>query len=183
MLSITRYESSEDVVFACQFLAVELNMRRPAETPGIYTFWRGRDCVYVGRSGNLRQRLNNGHPRRKEMPDCIVKWLPCQNHKQVERWLIEKLRPSGNGLLGGKRTATSFKKLNATTIEKDADPEVGELVEVDIPDIGRERFLRVRCGTGRRFALPVPPEMTTALQANCWTYGIDETEFNPEVRT
>ena len=74
-------------------------------------------------------------------------------------------------------------ELNATTIEKDADPEVGELVEVDIPDIGRERFLRVRCGTGRRFALPVPPEMTTALQANCWTYGIDETEFNPEVRT
>lgn len=64
-------------------------------------------------------------------------------------------------------------ELNAKTINRDDDPEVGELVEVEIPEIGRERFIRVRCGTGRDFALPVPPEMTTALEANAWTYGID----------
>jgi len=75
-------------------------------------------------------------------------------------------------------------KLNATTIDKDADPQIGELVEVDIPDIGRERFLRVECGTKRQFALPVPPEMNTALQANSWTYGIDENVLRQlEVRT
>jgi hypothetical protein len=75
-------------------------------------------------------------------------------------------------------------ELNATTLNKDSDPLVGELVEVDIPDIGRAKFLRVLCGTGRTFALPVPPNMHTALEANAWTYGL-EPDFirNLEVRT
>jgi hypothetical protein len=46
------------------------------------------------------------------------------------------------------------------------------LVEVNLPDAGRERFLRVRCGTGRNFAIPVPPTLKTALAANAWTYDI-----------
>ena len=70
-------------------------------------------------------------------------------------------------------------------IDRDEDPEIGELVEVEIPEIGREKFLRVLCGTGREFALPVPPDMKTALQANSWTFGFDDfREFmKPEVRT
>jgi hypothetical protein len=64
-------------------------------------------------------------------------------------------------------------KLDAKTIDKDADPQVGELLEVELPDAGRERFLKVKCGTGRTFALPVPPDMKTALQANAWSYGVD----------
>ena len=64
-------------------------------------------------------------------------------------------------------------KLGCRSVQKDDDPEIGELVEVDIPEIGRERFLRVRCGTGRAFALPVPPNVSTALEANAWTYGIE----------
>ena len=59
-----------------------------------------------------------------------------------------------------------------SSIDKDDDPMVGELVEVTIPEIGKERFLRVVCGTGRKFALPVPPNMKTALEANAWTYNI-----------
>lgn len=74
-------------------------------------------------------------------------------------------------------------RLNARTIERDDDPSIGELVDVDIPEIGRERFLRVTCGTGRRFALPVPPHVTTALEANAWTYGLDADAYKPEVRT
>lgn len=65
-----------------------------------------------------------------------------------------------------------LKKLNAITIDKDVDPEIGELLEVDIPDVGRDKFLRVLCGTGREFAMPVPPTMKTALEANAWTYDI-----------
>jgi hypothetical protein len=81
--------------------------------------------------------------------------------------------------------ANILKTLNATVIEADEDPEIGTLVEVEIPEIGREKFLRVRCGTGREFALPVPPDMKTALQANAWTFGMDDaSEFViPEVRT
>jgi len=74
-------------------------------------------------------------------------------------------------------------KLNAKVINADPDDEIGTLVEVDIPDIGKERFLRVKCGTGREFALPVPPELTTALDANAWTYGLEAKDFMPEVRT
>ena len=77
-----------------------------------------------------------------------------------------------------------LRELKAKTIEKDEDPTIGELVEVTIEG-GRERFLRVLCGTGREFALPVPPDMQTALQANAWTYGIDDAAkfVKPEVRT
>ncbi len=64
-------------------------------------------------------------------------------------------------------------ELKAKTIDQDEDPMIGELVEVTIPDVGKEKFLRVLCGTGRKFALPVPPNMKTALEANSWTYGVD----------
>jgi len=76
-----------------------------------------------------------------------------------------------------------LRELDARTIDKDEDPQIGELVEVNIPDIGSEKFLRVLCGTGREFALPVSPEMTTALQANAWTYGLDSIDYKPEIRT
>jgi len=75
-------------------------------------------------------------------------------------------------------------ELDAKVINEDEDPEVGTLLEVEIPEIGPEKFLRVMCGTKREFALPVPPEMTTALEANAWTFGFDKDEFlKPEVRT
>lgn len=73
--------------------------------------------------------------------------------------------------------------LNYRLINKDEDPQIGTLVEVDIPDIGTERFIIVQCGTGRQFAIPVPPDMKTALQANAWTYGLEDFEYKPEVRT
>ena len=84
-------------------------------------------------------------------------------HKNVE------MRRAACEIIGWERILA---ELNARTIDRDPDPEIGELVEVDIPDVGRERFLRVQCGTKRRFALPVPPDMTTALAANAWGYNI-----------
>ena len=77
-----------------------------------------------------------------------------------------------------------LRELNARTINRDDDPEIGELIEVNLPDNGPQRFLRVLCATRREFAIPVPKEMKTALQANAWTYGIDDYKsFQPEVRT
>ena len=74
--------------------------------------------------------------------------------------------------------------LNAKAIDTHANPMVGTLLEVDLPDSGKERFLRVLCGTGRTFAMPVPPEMTTAEDAQRWMNNIpDEVTFLPEVRT
>ena len=81
--------------------------------------------------------------------------------------------------------AKILKQLDAKVIDADSDAEIGTLLEVNLPDSGAERFLKVRCGTGREnIVLPVPREVRTALQANAWTYGIDDLKlFKPEVRT
>lgn len=65
-----------------------------------------------------------------------------------------------------------LQQLGGKTIDQDTDPEIGELIEVNLPGSGKERFLRVRCGTGRQFAIPVPRNLKTALAANAWTYDI-----------
>lgn len=78
----------------------------------------------------------------------------------------------------------ALREIGARTIDVDADPQIGALVEVDLPDAPRSRFIRVRCATGRDFALPVPQEMRTALEANAWTYGIAPHELRAmQVRT
>ena len=77
-----------------------------------------------------------------------------------------------------------IKELNPTIIDSDPDPMIGDLLEVNIPDIGTERFIRVKCGTGRYFCLPVPPETKTALSGNSWTYGVEEAVLKQlEIRT
>ena len=77
-----------------------------------------------------------------------------------------------------------LEELNAETIDKHSNPMVGELVAVDIPDVGRERFLRVKCGTNRLFALPVPPDTDTAENAQRWLNFIpDDVNFIPSIRT
>jgi len=82
-----------------------------------------------------------------------------------------------------------LRQLDAITVDKDANPQIGTLLRVDIPGLtnqwrsGDDLFLRVECGTGRTFAIPVPPGMRTAREANAWTYGIAANDYDPEVRT
>lgn len=74
-------------------------------------------------------------------------------------------------------------RLKAKVIDAD-DPSIGTLVEVDLPDSGKERFLRVMCGTRREFALPVPPQIASAMEAQAWTWNLSLKDFEkPEVRT
>ena len=72
--------------------------------------------------------------------------------------------------------------VSARVVDTDV-PDIGTLLEADLPDSPGSKFLRVMCATGREFVLPVPAEMKTALQANAWTYGLDGAEYAPEVRT
>lgn len=78
--------------------------------------------------------------------------------------------------------------LHAIVVDRDPDPTIGELLRVFLtagewqePIV--QQFLRVRCGTGRTFALMVPDTCSTALEANAWTYGLSPTEYKPEIRT
>ena len=63
-------------------------------------------------------------------------------------------------------------EIGAILIDAHANPQVGELWQADLPDNGPERFLKVQCGTGRTFAIPVGMEFATAREANAATYGI-----------
>jgi hypothetical protein len=63
--------------------------------------------------------------------------------------------------------------LGARSLDEDA-PEIGTLYECDLPDAPQSRFLKVRCGTGRTFVLPVPNTVHTAIAANAWTYDLPE---------
>ena len=62
-------------------------------------------------------------------------------------------------------------QLKACTIDDSGDPVWGKLVEVDLPDSGKERFLDALCGTGRRFALPVPPSTKSVDAAQSILHG------------
>ena len=71
--------------------------------------------------------------------------------------------------------------VDAREVERD---EYGVLLDVDLPDAPRSKFVRVRCPTGRDFCIPVPREMRSARQAVAWTYGFfNADEYQPEVRT
>ena len=101
--------------------------------------------------------------------------------KEAMTWVNIEQRRAACEILGW---AKILKELDAKIINEDGDPEIGTLVEVNLPDLGKERFLRVLCGTKREFAIPVPPNMKTALEAQSWTWGLEEKDFTiPEVRT
>lgn len=97
------------------------------------------------------------------------------------RWQNVEQRRIACELVGWHRI---IDELNGKAIDIHPNPEVGVLYEVEFPEIGKEKFLQVLCGTKRTFAIPVPGDMKTALQAQAWTWGLTEDEFIiPEVRT
>jgi hypothetical protein len=70
-----------------------------------------------------------------------------------------------------------------TRVVNEDHPSIGTLLEYRGPTMSRALFLRVLCGTGRTFVLPVPSGCRTAREANAWTYGIEPHDYEPEVRT
>jgi hypothetical protein len=81
--------------------------------------------------------------------------------------------------------ARILKDLNAQVLDEDPDPEIGTLLSVKLPDLpSNAKFLRVKCGTGREFAIGIPPHINAALDAQAWCVGLEPKDFKrPEVRT
>jgi len=94
--------------------------------------------------------------------------------------------------------AKVIEQLNPVVIDQHINPQIGTLLSVTMPpepgitwqQPQPQLFLRVRCGTGREFVLPVPSfdaagaPMCRAAQANAWTYDVTEEELlKLEVRT
>jgi hypothetical protein len=96
-------------------------------------------------------------------------------------WRNTEQRRAAAEILGWKHILAELKP---KTIDKDPDPQIGELLEVDLPDAPGSRFVRVMCGTKREFVLAVPQEMKTALQAQAWMWQCDEAVvLSKEART
>ena len=75
-------------------------------------------------------------------------------------------------------------ELYAEVIDEDENPQVGILLRADLPQAIGSQFLKVECGTGRTFVIPVPETMRTAIAANAWTYGLTIDEYKQlEIRT
>jgi hypothetical protein len=99
-----------------------------------------------------------------------AKWLMGSppTAAQALRWKNTDQRAAACEIIGWDKI---LDELDARVIEDSGDPAWGRLVEVDLPDSPKERFLDVLCGTGRRFALPVPPTTTTVDAAQSALYG------------
>src|SRR5574342_296384 len=75
---------------------------------------------------------------------------------------------------------------NAKVVNRDVDPMIGTLYRCDLAD-GPVQILEVLDGThdgkkheAKRYHLFVPPDMTSALQANAWTWGLEAKDYLPE---
>lgn len=111
-------------------------------------------------------------------------WIEERDKIPVEAALtwpnIEQRRIAAE-LIGWARV---LEKLSAIVIDENPNPQIGTLLQADLPDSPGERFLKVKCGTGRDFVIPIPREITTALAANAWTYNVTEEQLlKMEVRT
>jgi hypothetical protein len=108
-------------------------------------------------------------------------WIEDRANLTAAEVLLEKnteVRRAGCEILGW---AAVIRQLGGKTIAAHPDPMIGELIEVDLPDNGPARFLRVLCGTGREFALCVPRECNTPIEAQAAIHGLSVNDFIPPV--
>ena len=92
-----------------------------------------------------------------------------------------EVRRAGTEIIGWARIAEA---LGARVIEADPDPEIGEVIEMDLPDLGPRRFLRMRCATGRTFvegidpAMPTPAGFSLPVCAHAHRYRLHPAEWH-----
>lgn len=171
-------------------LPIDYSKWNPWETLSLHSSWRivHKDFCIISDRPEVLKIDDRNRPHCEDGPFCRwrdgtelfawhgtyvpAEWIMHKESLTPDKALTQvntELRRAACEILGwGKILET----LNARTIDTDPDPQIGELLEVDLPDAPRERFLRVRCGTGRTFVIPVPPTTQTALAANAWTYDI-----------
>lgn len=115
-----------------------------------------------------------------------AEWIEDKANLQVSTVLATvnaEERRAGCELLGWAKVIESLP--NSQVIDEDPDPEIGKVIRGDLPDAPGEQFLFVKCGTNRQFAIPIPPTIKTALEAQAWIYGYDDPKdfIPPEIRT
>lgn len=97
------------------------------------------------------------------------KWITDRTNldpKTALTWENIEQRRAAAEIIGWDKV---IKGLKPKQLHKD---KFGVLLEVDLPDSPKEKFVRVACATGRTFVLPCDPQAKTALQAVAASYGV-----------
>jgi len=140
---------------------------RPHSEDGPSHRWRDGWCLY--------------HWHGVRVPDHWIADRADLSAAEVLRHENTEVRRAGCEILGWARIIES---LGGRVIAADADPQIGTLIEVNLPDNGPARFLRVQCGTGREFALCVPNDVQTPIEAQAALHGLSVEDFTPpSIRT
>ena len=106
-----------------------------------------------------------------KVPAAWIEHPEALDAQTALNWPNVEQRRAAAEIIGWGRVLSA---LSARVIDTDQDPQIGELLEADLPDAPKQKFLRVKCGTGRNFCLPVAPHLKTALAANAWTFSFEE---------
>jgi len=111
-------------------------------------------------------------------------WIENRQSLTAARIFAEpnaETRRAGCEIIGWDRV---LEGIGAELIDDDGDPQIGMLYIGRIPDASACGFLKVQCGTGRRFVITVPPTIKTAIEAQSWIQDKSIHEWaKPEVRT
>ena len=111
------------------------------------------------------------------------RWMTDRGNLSAATVLAEEnleVRRAGIDILGWNRILSEL----GGEVVGERPPEVGILYEITLPQVGKARLLKVRCGTGREFAVTVPRTCNTPIEAQSWLHGYQASEFElPEIRT
>lgn len=91
-MNLIKYDSAR---FALQ-QAAEVGTKIP-NIPGVYAFYEGNKCMYVGESINLRKRIST-HERKTQLKGCDIRFFVCDDRRRIEKRLIADLSPVKNGM-------------------------------------------------------------------------------------
>jgi hypothetical protein len=161
-----------------------VTMMRVSEN--VWWWYPGKDVVYasdrpvfIKRDDDGRLHSEQGHAFQfadgkgfsswhgQAIPDEWVAGKP-PSPRDALRWQNMDQRAAACEIVGWHNI---IDQLNGKVIDDSGHPKWGRLIEVDLPDSGRERFLDAICGTGRRFSLPVPPQTCTVDEAQSVLHG------------
>jgi hypothetical protein len=147
----------------------------------------------TGPSHRWRDGWSLYHWHGVEVPENWITDRSSLDAKTAVTWPNMEQRRVATEILGWDRI---IDELGGVEIDADEDPEIGVLMSVNLPDLSEpELFLRVKCGTGRKFSFCVPKsvmdggqerQVRTALDAQYairpWLAKFSDF-VKPEVRT
>ena len=179
--TLERFEIDEALIRSCGWVWWHENVLAISDRPAVINRDEtGRLHCETGPSIAYRDGWSLYHWHGVAIPEHWIKDRANLNVADVFKEENAETRRAGCNILGWDRVLAG---IDAKLIDEDGDPQIGALYEGQIPGAVKCGFLKVRCGTGREFVIPVAPEARTAIEAQAWIQGVSVKNWQrPEVR-